>query len=470
MSTLADRRLRRCALRWLLSTCGGEGPSVGAATIGTLVHDIAAELGDVTPTPCGPRSRPAGAGWGCPPGGFRRQLAEARGHGHPVGALLRRGPRGRVGAGRGRARHAGRARPSGPGRVDRLERDPDGALRVVDLKTGSSKPAAGDVEERHGQLGAYQVAVVAPARSPSTTRPAGAALLQVGKAAGAKSDAAGAAASGARRRARLGRRAGHRHRRGHGRVAVPGHGRPRLPVLRRALQLSRAARGQGDLMAMRYTALQIAEALGNPEPTPSRWRSSRRRCDRCSWSPARGRARPRRWPARVVWLVANGDVAPDQVLGLTFTRKAAGELAERVRRRLRRWPSACGRPTGEEDGDEPARPPSRPTTRSPGGSSASTPCGSASSPRRRLLTEAAAWQFAAEVVERWDGDDGRRRLRRLHRHRPRCSTSPASAPSTWSSRRRPASASLDTLESPDRWRCPRGPAGPRTSPRGSRTP
>lgn len=35
--------------------------------------------------------------------------------------------------------------------------------------------------------------------------------------------------------------------------------------------------------------------------------------------------------ARVVWLVGTGVVRPDQVLGLTFTRKAAGELASRVR-------------------------------------------------------------------------------------------------------------------------------------------
>ena len=34
--------------------------------------------------------------------------------------------------------------------------------------------------------------------------------------------------------------------------------------------------------------------------------------------------------ARVVWLVATGQVRPDQVLGLTFTRKAAGELSQRV--------------------------------------------------------------------------------------------------------------------------------------------
>ena len=40
--------------------------------------------------------------------------------------------------------------------------------------------------------------------------------------------------------------------------------------------------------------------------------------------------------ARVVWLVGTGAVRPEEVLGLTFTRKAAAELSQRVRTALLR--------------------------------------------------------------------------------------------------------------------------------------
>ena len=56
---------------------------------------------------------------------------------------------------------------------------------------------------------------------------------------------------------------------------------------------------------------------------------------------------------RVLWLVANGHVAPAEVLGLTFTRKAAGELAERIRERLAELHEAGLTPDGHDLFDAP---------------------------------------------------------------------------------------------------------------------
>ena len=77
----------------------------------------------------------------------------------------------------------GRAQLSG--RVDRIERSPSGELRVIDLKTGSSKPSR-DKIARNPQLGAYQAAVEHGAFAEHGTASAGAALLQIGKAATTK--------------------------------------------------------------------------------------------------------------------------------------------------------------------------------------------------------------------------------------------------------------------------------------------
>ena len=58
--------------------------------------------------------------------------------------------------------------------------------------------------------------------------------------------------------------------------------------------------------------------------------------------------------ARVVWLVANGYATPGEVLGLTFTRKAAGQLLRRVRSRLARLAGAGIVPGGVDAADDPA--------------------------------------------------------------------------------------------------------------------
>ncbi len=58
--------------------------------------------------------------------------------------------------------------------------------------------------------------------------------------------------------------------------------------------------------------------------------------------------------ARVVWLVANGYASPGEVLGLTFTRKAAGQLLRRVRSRLARLAGAGIVAGGLDAADDPA--------------------------------------------------------------------------------------------------------------------
>ncbi|HSR82931.1 MAG TPA: ATP-dependent DNA helicase [Streptosporangiaceae bacterium] len=69
------------------------------------------------------------------------------------------------------------------GQVDRLERDDQGAAIVVDLKTGTSKPADADLD-RNPQLGVYQLAVLLGAFEQfGLTEPGGAELVQIGKAA-----------------------------------------------------------------------------------------------------------------------------------------------------------------------------------------------------------------------------------------------------------------------------------------------
>jgi len=83
-----------------------------------------------------------------------------------------------------------------------------------------------------------------------------------------------------------------------------------------------------------HSALDIARALGQPEPT-----EQQRAVIEAPLAPAlvvagAGSGKTETMANRVLWLLANGHVAPSEVLGLTFTRKAAGELGLRIRERI----------------------------------------------------------------------------------------------------------------------------------------
>ncbi|MDO9397296.1 MAG: ATP-dependent helicase, partial [Herbiconiux sp.] len=84
----------------------------------------------------------------------------------------------------------------------------------------------------------------------------------------------------------------------------------------------------------RLSAAEIAERLGLPRPTPQQQAVIEAPLDPRIVVAGAGSGKTETMANRVVWLIANGLVAVPEVLGLTFTRKAAGELAERIRHRL----------------------------------------------------------------------------------------------------------------------------------------
>lgn len=113
---------------------------------------------------------------------------------------------------------------------------------------------------------------------------------------------------------------------------------------------------------------------------------------------------------RVVWLVANGWVRPEEVLGVTFTRKAAGELASRIRAKLAALQRIAAEDTEHrifpagllsEDALEP-----KVSTYHSYASGIVSDYGLRLGVERDvvLLGGAQAWQLASEVVEAFDGE------------------------------------------------------------------
>lgn len=158
---------------------------------------------------------------------------------------------------------------------------------------------------------------------------------------------------------------------------------------------------------MRCSALDIARALDLPAPTDEQAAVIEAGPRPLLVVAGAGSGKTETMAARVVWLVANGLVTPDQVLGLTFTRKAAAELSQRIGKRLRGLERAGLWTPPEDDGSGAEVLGGTPTVSTyhsyAGRLVREHALRLGVEPEFRVLTEAGAWQLAAEAVSRWDG-------------------------------------------------------------------
>jgi len=166
--------------------------------------------------------------------------------------------------------------------------------------------------------------------------------------------------------------------------------------------------------------VQLARLLRLPEPTPEQAAVIAAPLGPLAVIAGAGSGKSETMAARLVWLVANGMVRPDRVLGLTFTRKAAAELADRVRSRLERLRRANLEGSGlGPAGAGPAGtgPAGRPGSGDPFGGDpvigtyhayagrlvSDNALREGLEPSMRLITPALSWQLAASIVAAYDG-------------------------------------------------------------------
>ncbi|CAN5271402.1 ATP-dependent DNA helicase [soil metagenome] len=88
------------------------------------------------------------------------------------------------------------------------------------------------------------------------------------------------------------------------------------------------------VIAATISAEDIADALGRPRPTRQQRAVIESGLEPALVVAGAGSGKTETMAARVLWLLANGRVAASEILGLTFTRKAAGELSQRIRERI----------------------------------------------------------------------------------------------------------------------------------------
>lgn len=105
--------------------------------------------------------------------------------------------------------------------------------------------------------------------------------------------------------------------------------------------------------------------------------------------------------ARVVYLVLTGAVRPDQVLGLTFTTKAASELRARIRKALT---DAGALDDGDPDSEDVLEPTVATYNAYAAGLLTDHGLRIGHEPDMRVITDAARYQLGARVVDRYTGE------------------------------------------------------------------
>ncbi|MGI9006836.1 MAG: ATP-dependent helicase, partial [Streptosporangiaceae bacterium] len=158
----------------------------------------------------------------------------------------------------------------------------------------------------------------------------------------------------------------------------------------------------------RFSPVQLARMLGIDEPTSEQAAVISAPLAPLAVIAGAGSGKSETMAARLVWLAANGYVRPERVLGLTFTRKAAAELAGRVRTRLdglRRvgLPGPTVAESGAGDPELDGDPVIATYHAYAGRLIADHALREALEPTMRLITPAVAWQLAARVVSGYDG-------------------------------------------------------------------
>ncbi len=153
-----------------------------------------------------------------------------------------------------------------------------------------------------------------------------------------------------------------------------------------------------------YRPADIARLLNKPCPTAEQAAIIAAPLEPAVVIAGAGSGKTETMAARVVYLVANGLVAPERILGLTFTRKAAGELQQRIRDRLHAVYRILDREASPGRLEIVGEPTVLTYAAYAGRLVDEHGIVLGREPGSRLLTEAARWQVADAVVRDYDGD------------------------------------------------------------------